>query len=97
MKIRQGFSLHTIQLIGIFTLAASFAEMSAAQQTPTPKPESVSITLLGTTDLHGRIEPWDYYADKPADLGLIKIATLIKQARAEAPDALLVEIGRAHV
>lgn len=49
----------------------------------------VSIVLLDTTDLHGRIEPWDYYADKPANLGLAKIATLIKQQRAQAPDALL--------
>jgi 2',3'-cyclic-nucleotide 2'-phosphodiesterase / 3'-nucleotidase len=93
MKIRQGFLLHTIQLIGTFTLAASFAEMSAAQQTLTPKPESVSITLLGTTDLHGRIEPWDYYADKPVDFGLVKIATLVKQVRAEVPDALLLDSG----
>ena len=29
----------------------------------------------------------------PHDLGLIKLATLIKQARAEAPDALLVDSG----
>jgi len=67
--------------------------MHAAQGTPTPKPENVSITFLGTTDLHGRIEPWDYYADKPADLGLIKIATLIKQARAEVPNTILVDSG----
>jgi 2',3'-cyclic-nucleotide 2'-phosphodiesterase/3'-nucleotidase len=79
--------------IGFLTAAASLVQTSVAQQTVTPKSESVSITFLGTTDLHGRIEPWDYFADKPADLGLVKIATLIKQARAEAPDALLVDSG----
>lgn len=53
----------------------------------------VTITLLSTTDIHGHIEPWDYYANKPADLGLAKIATLIKQARAQAPQALLLDCG----
>ncbi len=53
----------------------------------------MSIVLLDTTDIHGRIEPWDYYADKPANLGLAKIATLIKQQRAQAPDALLLDCG----
>ncbi len=56
-------------------------------------PSHVTITLLSTTDIHGHIEPWDYYANKPADLGLAKIATLIKQARAEAPHALLLDCG----
>ena len=53
----------------------------------------VEITLLDTTDTHGRIEPWDYYADKPANLGLAKIATLIRQQRAGAPEALLLDCG----
>jgi 2',3'-cyclic-nucleotide 2'-phosphodiesterase / 3'-nucleotidase len=54
---------------------------------------NVTITLLSTTDIHGHIEPWDYYDDKPANLGLAKIATLVKQARAEAPDSLLLDCG----
>jgi 2',3'-cyclic-nucleotide 2'-phosphodiesterase (5'-nucleotidase family) len=53
----------------------------------------VTITLLSTTDIHGHIEPWDYFDDKPANLGLAKIATLVKQARAEAPDSLLLDCG----
>jgi 2',3'-cyclic-nucleotide 2'-phosphodiesterase/3'-nucleotidase len=52
-----------------------------------------TITLLSTTDIHGHIEPWDYYANKPANLGLAKIATLIREARAQAPDALLLDCG----
>jgi 2',3'-cyclic-nucleotide 2'-phosphodiesterase (5'-nucleotidase family) len=54
---------------------------------------SVTITLLSTTDIHGHVEPWDYYANKPANLGLAKISTLVKQARAEAPQALLLDCG----
>ncbi len=56
-------------------------------------PQTKTITLLGTADSHGHILPWDYYENRPADLGLAKIATLVKQARADAPDALLLDCG----
>jgi 2',3'-cyclic-nucleotide 2'-phosphodiesterase / 3'-nucleotidase len=55
--------------------------------------QSTTITLLDTTDSHGHIEPWDYYANEPANLGLAKIATLVKRARADAPDSLLLDCG----
>jgi 2',3'-cyclic-nucleotide 2'-phosphodiesterase / 3'-nucleotidase len=56
-------------------------------------PQTTTITLLDTTDSHGHILPWDYYENHPADLGMAKIATLVKQARADAPDALLFDCG----
>ncbi|MGB0036591.1 MAG: 5'-nucleotidase C-terminal domain-containing protein [Candidatus Acidiferrales bacterium] len=62
----------------------------AAQQTSS---QIVTITLLSTTDIHGRIEPWDYYANKQANVGLAKIETLVKHERADAPDALLLDCG----
>lgn len=55
--------------------------------------QSATITLLGTTDSHGHIEPWDYYSNQPANLGLAKISTLVRAARAQAPDALLLDCG----
>ncbi len=66
--------------------AAGATQNELAQQTKT-------ITLLDTTDSHGHIVPWDYYENRPADLGLAKIATLVRQARADAPDALLLDCG----
>lgn len=66
--------------------AAGATQNELAQQTKT-------ITLLDTTDSHGHIVPWDYYENHPADLGLAKIATLVRQARADAPDALLLDCG----
>src|ERR1700683_1417120 len=63
----------------------------AAQKEQTP--QTRTITLLDTTDSHGHILPWDYYENHPADLGLAKIATLVKRARADAPDALLLDCG----
>ena len=55
--------------------------------------QSTTITLLDTTDSHGHIDPWDYSTGQPANLGLAKIATLIKAARVHAPDALLLDCG----
>ncbi len=88
-------------LLGIFLcifLSAAAVKISAARpqeqtSTTSSKTGDVDIVLLDTTDTHGRIEPWDYYQNKPANLGLAKVATLIKEQRAEAPDALLLDCG----
>jgi 2',3'-cyclic-nucleotide 2'-phosphodiesterase/3'-nucleotidase len=55
--------------------------------------EKVTLTLLGTTDIHGHIMPWDYYKNAPANLGLVKIAALVSQVRATAPNVLLLDSG----
>src|SRR6185436_50473 len=56
-------------------------------------PERVQITILGTTDLHGNINPIDYYTNKPDNRGLAKVATLIKRNRGEQPNVLLIDSG----
>lgn len=55
--------------------------------------KAINLTILATSDLHGNIYPYDYFTDKPANVGLAKIATLIKQIRAENPNTLLVDNG----
>src|SRR5918912_3417969 len=56
-------------------------------------PERVQITILGTTDLHGNINPIDYYTNKPDNRGFAKVATLIKRVRKEHPNVLLIDSG----
>ena len=56
-------------------------------------PNRVQITILGTTDLHGNIDPIDYYTNKPDNRGLAKMATLIKRFRKEQPNLLLIDSG----
>lgn len=51
------------------------------------------ITILATTDMHGNILPVDYYANKPDARGLALAATVIKQARKENPNLLLLDSG----
>ncbi|HEY8413229.1 MAG TPA: metallophosphoesterase, partial [Pyrinomonadaceae bacterium] len=56
-------------------------------------PDRVQITILSTTDLHGNINPVDYYTNKPDNRGLAKMATLIKRIRKEQPNVLLIDSG----
>src|SRR5262249_35103389 len=42
---------------------------------------------------HGNIYPYDYFTAQPADRGLAKIATLIRQERDSNPNSLLVDCG----
>ncbi len=54
----------------------------------------VKIRLMETTDIHTNVVNYDYYSDKPTDeYGYAKTATLIKQARAEAKNSVLIDNG----
>ena len=71
-----------------FLAAVGFACASSVFAT-----ERAHVTVLSTTDLHGHVHPIDYYTDKPAELGLAKIATLIQRARALDPELILLDSG----
>jgi 2',3'-cyclic-nucleotide 2'-phosphodiesterase/3'-nucleotidase len=43
--------------------------------------------------MHGRIFPIDYYTNKYDNVGIAKCATLVKQARKDDPDLLLLDSG----
>jgi 2',3'-cyclic-nucleotide 2'-phosphodiesterase / 3'-nucleotidase len=61
---------------------------------PTAQAERLKLRILGTTDVHMNLVNWDYYQDKATEeYGLAKTATLIKAARAEAPNNLLFDNG----
>ena len=53
----------------------------------------VTVRVLATTDLHGNIYPFDYYAAREAPRGLAKISTLIAAERAANPNTLLLDCG----
>ena len=54
----------------------------------------LQLRLLETTDLHMNLLSYDYYQDKPTDqYGLSRAAALIKAARAQVPNSLLIDNG----
>ncbi len=56
-------------------------------------PARAHVVILGTTDMHGRVFPIDYYTNKYDNVGIAKVATLVKEARKNDPDLLLVDSG----
>jgi 2',3'-cyclic-nucleotide 2'-phosphodiesterase / 3'-nucleotidase len=84
-------SLCALAFLNTSRVGHGFLRFAVRAAQSTQSAETKTITLLDTTDSHGHILPWDYYENRSADLGLAKIATLVKQARAQAPDALLLD------
>lgn len=64
--------------------------------TPSKGEDTVSLRILGTSDIHTNIVNYDYYKDTESNsLGLAKTATLIKNARTENSNTLLFDNGDA--
>jgi 2',3'-cyclic-nucleotide 2'-phosphodiesterase/3'-nucleotidase len=64
-----------------------------APAAPASSAVRVTVTVLATTDTHGFLYPWDYFTRQPAPRGLAAAATLVAQARREAPHTLLIDCG----
>ncbi|OAB33108.1 5'-nucleotidase C-terminal domain-containing protein [Paenibacillus macquariensis] len=56
--------------------------------------EDTQISILGTSDIHGRFMPWDYALDGPNPSGsLTQLFTIIKKVRGENPNTILLDAG----
>jgi 2',3'-cyclic-nucleotide 2'-phosphodiesterase/3'-nucleotidase len=81
--------------------AAPAAEAAEADSRPARPAKRYSLTVMGTTDLHGHIFNWDYfkdaeYTDKAGNAqGLARISTLVNQVREEKGrcNTLLLDAG----
>jgi 2',3'-cyclic-nucleotide 2'-phosphodiesterase (5'-nucleotidase family) len=52
--------------------------------------QSVDLVVATTTDVHGRVTAWDYYADKPETIrGLTRAATIVDSVRAANPGRVI--------
>jgi 2',3'-cyclic-nucleotide 2'-phosphodiesterase/3'-nucleotidase len=55
---------------------------------------TLDLRLMQTTDLHAQLLAYDYCVDRPSDrIGLSRVASLIRSARAERPNSLLFDTG----
>lgn len=61
--------------------------------------ESHTLTVLGTTDLHGHLLDWDYHRDEPYrddwgnSTGLARVATVVRRVRAAGHAPILIDNG----
>jgi 2',3'-cyclic-nucleotide 2'-phosphodiesterase/3'-nucleotidase len=86
MRLRPSLSL--LILAVPFALGPALPAARAAN-------EITRLTVLHTTDLHGALTAYDYAADRQAPVGLVKIASLVRAARAEGHPVLLLDDGDA--
>lgn len=81
--------------------AAAPAAQAAEKKKPGKQPKRYSLTVLGTTDLHGHVFNWDYFKDaeyadaKGNAMGLARVSTLVNQIRQEKGrrNTLLLDAG----
>src|SRR5437870_2649370 len=86
MNHRRNFS---VGFFGLLIIALSLSIHTAA----TRSGERAHVVIMSTTDMHGRIFPIDYYTNKYDNVGIAKVATLVKEARESDPDLILVDSG----
>jgi 2',3'-cyclic-nucleotide 2'-phosphodiesterase / 3'-nucleotidase len=79
-----------VGLLALSILALSISVHTSAQRAVGQR---AHVVIIGTTDMHGRVFPIDYYTNKYDNVGMTKVATLIKEARKADPDLLLVDSG----
>ena len=85
---------------------AALTCLACARATPSPPPiaaaaaappsaDTVRIVIAATTDVHGWLRGWDYYADAPDSArGLTRVATIMDSVRAAHPErVVLVDAG----
>ncbi|WP_333778068.1 bifunctional metallophosphatase/5'-nucleotidase [Streptomyces sp. IBSBF 3136] len=87
--------------VAIAGAAAAPAAEAAEAEGPGKHVKRHSLTVMGTTDLHGHVFNWDYfkdaeYSDKAGNaMGLARISTLVEQVRKEkgCHNTLLLDAG----
>lgn len=81
-----------LALVFILASCASSAP-SGVKVTEPARPETVSFTLIETTDIHGDFFPYDFKTGKDKPTSLSQVSTLVKEKRAAGEEVLLVDDG----
>lgn len=59
-----------------------------------PGPNDVTISFAVTSDVHGRLYPYEYGIDAPVEAsGYAKTYTIVKELRAKNPNLILLDVG----
>ncbi|CAN5211773.1 multifunctional 2',3'-cyclic-nucleotide 2'-phosphodiesterase/3'-nucleotidase/5'-nucleotidase [soil metagenome] len=85
--------VHTGLLAGLLAACAPATRTVSAERGVAAPVDRVEIAVLGTTDVHGRLYPYDYYTGETEARGLAHVATLIDSIRAAEPNVVLIDSG----
>ncbi|MEP6690005.1 MAG: 5'-nucleotidase C-terminal domain-containing protein [Gemmatimonadaceae bacterium] len=71
------------------------SSLAGATPAPRPRADTIDLVVASTTDPHGRLRGWDYYANAPDPArGVSRAATIVDSLRRAAPGRLvLVDAG----
>ena len=79
----------TLHLLVTAALAACAAPPAVGRSSGAAA-ESHDVVIVSTTDVHGRLRGWDYYADSAeSGRGLSRAATIVDSVRASNPDRVV--------
>jgi 2',3'-cyclic-nucleotide 2'-phosphodiesterase/3'-nucleotidase/5'-nucleotidase len=86
-KSMKKFSALILSLVMVFSLFNG-VQAEAANS------DQAKVTILATSDIHGRFMPWEYATDSQYNYGsLARIATIVKEFRNANPNIILVDNG----
>ena len=82
-------------LLALLLSACSRPQSPSAAPVSVARPDTVTVIVAGTTDVHGWLRGWDYFSNAPdTSRGLTRAATIVDSLRAAHPDrVLLVDAG----
>ena len=88
-------SQHTRLVALAGTLSASACVAASPRLSEAPAASPIDLVVVATTDVHGRLRGWDYYANAADEArGLTRAATIVDSLRRAAPDrVVLVDAG----
>ena len=80
-----------LRLAGGAGLLSAFPTLASAAAAA--EPDTVCISILHTTDLHGHILPTSDYVGRVDRGGLARCVTQIRRWRRQNPNAILIDVG----
>ncbi|MCR4433121.1 MAG: 5'-nucleotidase C-terminal domain-containing protein [Caldiserica bacterium] len=92
MRLRESKGVRFLSFLLAFVLFFSFTFTVG----PASAAESRTLRLIGTSDIHGQIQNWDYFSDTAitsSKRGMAKICTYVNQVRAANPYTLVIDNG----
>src|SRR5512141_2292731 len=85
------------QFLSVALLFVIVFSLLGTSTLPVSAEESRDIVILGTSDIHGNVDNYDYFTDSvptgSAERGLTKVATYLNTVKATNPNTIIIDDG----